>query len=303
MVKSEAIIGIYLHQLIAREEAVIKRVIAFGSAQGRNYQRVALPEAQIVVVSDDTSVDSARLNPEGCRIARIAAADTDQPYDVLMERPLLVTRVMRSLDNAVALLQVDPTTATVDDAESSTEAESKLPEKMSEPEPESVCIQAEPATDADKTIESECESDPVISTPEATIPETGAEFQYKALIVDDSAAIRKQLELELRNAGIRADFAEDGEQAMEKVAANRYDLIFLDIVMPGMDGYEACRQMRLRAELKKTPIIMLSAKTSPLDEVQGVIAGASTYLTKPVRSEQLQTTLKRVSMWIDHFQA
>ncbi len=294
MAKSEAVTGIYLHQLVAREAAVINRVITFGSAQGRNYQLVALPEAQIVVVSDDAAVDSAQLNPDGCRIARIAAADTDQPYDVLMERPLLVTRVMRTLDNAVALLQADLT-----EAENTEIAEIEV---ATEAEPELADTQAKPVADTDKIVESEPEPDSIMFVPEAMIPETGAEFQYKALIVDDSAAIRKQLELELSDAGIGTDFAEDGEQAMEKVAANRYDLVFLDIVMPGMDGYEACRQMRSRAELKKTPIIMLSAKTSPLDEVQGVIAGASTYLTKPVKSEQLQTTLKRVSMWIDNFQ-
>ncbi len=71
--------------------------------------------------------------------------------------------------------------------------------------------------------------------------------------------------------------------------------------MPGIDGYEVCRKMRASKAMKKTPIIMLSGKTSPLDEVQGVIAGASTYLTKPVNHEQFQQTLKRVSKWLTNF--
>ncbi|MEZ5449112.1 MAG: response regulator [Thiolinea sp.] len=143
-------------------------------------------------------------------------------------------------------------------------------------------------------------SEQAVATAEA---EQTSAYHHHALVVDDSAAIRKQLELELRAAGISADFAETGEQALEQVDHHPYDLVFLDIIMPGIDGYETCRQMRTRQALKKTPIIMLSAKTSPLDEVQGVIAGASTYLTKPVKSEQLQKTLKRVSMWLDNFSA
>lgn len=131
--------------------------------------------------------------------------------------------------------------------------------------------------------------------------ETEIKHRYNALVVDDSFAIRKQLELELRDAHIGADFAEDGEICLEKTAQHHYDLIFLDIMMPGIDGYEVCRRLRTQEAWKKTPIIMLSGKNSPLDEVQGVLAGCSTYLTKPVKSPEFQKVLKRVTQWIDHF--
>lgn len=105
----------------------------------------------------------------------------------------------------------------------------------------------------------------------------------------------------MRDAGITADFAESGEEALEKIEDTQYYLVFLDIIMPGIDGYETCRSMRTKASYKKTPIIMLSGKTSPLDEVQGVIAGATTYLTKPVKSAMLQETLARVTKWLNNF--
>lgn len=126
---------------------------------------------------------------------------------------------------------------------------------------------------------------------------------HHALVIDDSAAIRKQLELELRDAGISSDYAVSGEDALEKIKNEdvHYDLIFLDIIMPGIDGYETCKGMRADPRYKKAPIIMLSGKTSPLDEVQGVIAGATTYLTKPVKSDRLQVTLNRVTKWIDNY--
>lgn len=127
------------------------------------------------------------------------------------------------------------------------------------------------------------------------------QHNYHALVIDDSASIRKQLELELRDAGITCDFAESGEQALEKIENNSFDIVFLDIIMPGMDGYETCKAMRATIEYKKTPIIMLSGKSSPLDEVEGVISGATCYLTKPVKSDMLQQTLNRVTKWIDNF--
>lgn len=309
--------GIYLHQLVAREEAAIKRVIAFSGSQGRNYHLTEMSSAQIIVVSDDTPVDLSAMNPDGSTVVRIVGQDSTELYDVLMTRPLLVTKVMRILDEASALMQGDSdditddhreqpsVTQTADDTVAEAVVAAELDTRESDASQSEEPEQTEEMT-APEQFRSTAETLAVTSDSErdegeATESDT-TDSQYKALVVDDSAAIRKQLELELRAAGIDADFAESGEEALEKLAANHYNLIFLDIIMPGIDGYETCRQMRLRNELKKTPIIMLSAKTSPLDEVQGVIAGASTYLTKPVKSEQLQSTLKRVSMWLGNFQ-
>ncbi len=123
---------------------------------------------------------------------------------------------------------------------------------------------------------------------------------YRALVVDDSLSIQKSLELKLiglaQIAGI--DFADSGESALAKAATQSYDLIFLDVMMPGIDGYETCTQLRKRPEYKKTPIIMVSGKTSPLDEVKGVMAGCTTYLTKPVQDEAFNKLSLRVLAWL-----
>lgn len=127
---------------------------------------------------------------------------------------------------------------------------------------------------------------------------------YRALVVDDSEAIQKSLELhlaELEQISV-VDFADSGEIALEKARAMRYDLIFLDVMMPGIDGYETCSQLRKMPEYKKTPIIMVSGKSSPLDEVKGVIAGCTTYLTKPVQQEAFQKLSRRVLAWLDNYQ-
>lgn len=356
MAQADHTVGVCLYKLDAREEAVLKRVVTFSGAQGRNYVLAELAAAQLVVVSNETALEVAALHPAGAMLIRIADQDSEQPYDLLMQRPLLVTRVMRTLDEARKLWtdslaepvpkasesvhltvvesvavapilaeQVQQPIAALDVAVSKPVAQPELPvtQTVAETSIETTAVVAsDPVVEATQAIEAEAPLAPIqteqvqasiaepvaqvidILTPSIAPPtvEVGGEYHHRALVVDDSAAIRKQLELELRQAGIASDFAETGEEALEKVADHTYDLVFLDIIMPGIDGYETCRQMRKRKEMKKTPIIMLSAKTSPLDEVQGVIAGASTYLTKPVKSDQLQKTLKRVAMWLDNFQ-
>ena len=126
--------------------------------------------------------------------------------------------------------------------------------------------------------------------------------EYNTLVVDDSAAMRKALEVELKRIPqkLNIDQADCGEAALELAAQKQYDLIFLDIVMPGIDGFEVCKI--LRKTIKKTPIIMLTGKTSPLDEVKGVMAGCTTYLTKPVDRNEFQKVLKRVVNWLDEYQ-
>jgi twitching motility two-component system response regulator PilG len=113
------------------------------------------------------------------------------------------------------------------------------------------------------------------------------------LVVDDSSTIRKQLELELKLLGVQVDAVESGEQAFESLARKTYDLIFLDVVLPGADGYQICKTIKKDKVRKKTPIIMLTSKSSPFDRVRGALAGCDTYLTKPVKQSLFQKTVKK----------
>jgi len=126
---------------------------------------------------------------------------------------------------------------------------------------------------------------------------------YRVLVVDDSTPMQRALEAELRQqfGEITIDFADDGHGALQQVDGTPYDFIFLDIMMPGIDGFETCSRMRQKAALKKTPIIMLSSKTSPLDEVKGIMAGSSTYLTKPIETVEFQKVMGRIGRWVDDF--
>ncbi|WP_299200368.1 response regulator [uncultured Amphritea sp.] len=126
---------------------------------------------------------------------------------------------------------------------------------------------------------------------------------YRVLVVDDNLAMQQALALQLQKlpSTVELAYAESGEQALDKVKAERFDFIFLDVMMPGIDGFETCSRMREIQDLKKTPIIMLTSKTSPLDEVKGIMAGCSTYLTKPIEPVEFQKVISRVSAWVNEF--
>lgn len=102
-----------------------------------------------------------------------------------------------------------------------------------------------------------------------------------ALVIDDSLPVRIQMDQALRPFTERVDFAESGEEAFELINTNEYQIIFLDIVLPGMDGYEICKVIK-QGRTKNTPVIMLTGNSSPADKIKGKLAGCDTYLIKPV---------------------
>lgn len=113
------------------------------------------------------------------------------------------------------------------------------------------------------------------------------------LIVDDEEDIVEVIGHFLEQEGYHVQKAYDGEEALEKVSPET-DLIILDIMMPGLDGYEVCERIRARAETETIPIIFLSAKIEEEDQIRGLMLGADDYLTKPVSPQVLVAHAKAV---------
>ena len=124
----------------------------------------------------------------------------------------------------------------------------------------------------------------------------------RVLAVDDIAANLRLLEAKLQAEYYEVLLASSGQEALAIAFTQLPDVILLDVMMPGIDGYETCTQLRKIQQYKKTPIIMVSGKTSPLDEVKGVMAGCTTYLTKPVQPEAFQKLGARVLAWLERQQ-
>ena len=112
------------------------------------------------------------------------------------------------------------------------------------------------------------------------------------LIVDDEAPILKLLEYNLQQAGYSVDTSADGLEAYDKIIANNYDMIVLDVMLPGMDGMDVCRQVR--KEGIQTPILMLTAKSDEYDKIIGLELGADDYMTKPFSPREVAARIKAI---------
>ena len=109
----------------------------------------------------------------------------------------------------------------------------------------------------------------------------------KVLVIDDSNTIRRSAEIFLKQGGHEVILAEDGFDALSKVSDNPPDLIFCDILMPRLDGYQTCAIIKRNEKFAATPVIMLSSKDGVFDKARGRMVGSQQYLTKPFTKDQL----------------
>ena len=109
----------------------------------------------------------------------------------------------------------------------------------------------------------------------------------RVVLIDDSNTIRRSGEIFLSQAGCKVILAEDGFDGLSKVVDNKPDIIFVDVMMPRLDGYQTCALIKNHLEFKNTPVVMLTSKDSLLDRARGKLVGADQYLTKPFSKKSL----------------
>ena len=113
----------------------------------------------------------------------------------------------------------------------------------------------------------------------------------KILVVEDDVKIARFIELELQHEGFTVETAHDGRTGLEKALEGEFDLLILDIMLPGLNGMEVCRRIRLNSNI---PIVMLTAKDDTMDKVMGLDFGADDYMTKPFAIEELLARIRRI---------
>lgn len=118
----------------------------------------------------------------------------------------------------------------------------------------------------------------------------------KILVVDDEKLIVKGIKFSLEQDGFQVDAAYDGEEAVNKVKENTYDIMLLDVMLPKIDGFEVCRQVR---EFSDIPIIMLTAKGDDMDKILGLEYGADDYITKPFNILEVKARIKVITRRMD----
>jgi twitching motility two-component system response regulator PilG len=132
------------------------------------------------------------------------------------------------------------------------------------------------------------------TSPGTTAPPLDAAAERKralgdtVLVVDDNASVRMFMKAKLAPFNFEVDFAETGEEAVGLTGSREYTCVFLDVVLPGIDGYQVCKLIKSNKQaIKKTAVVMLTSRSSPFDKLRGSLAGCDEYLTKPLDEDRL----------------
>ncbi len=115
--------------------------------------------------------------------------------------------------------------------------------------------------------------------------------KFRVLMIDDDENICQLISLYLAKDGFDADFCHDGESGLAKLRENTYDVVLLDVMMPGIDGFETVKLLR---EFSNVPVIMLSARGEPMDKISGLDHGADDYITKPFEPQELIARMRAI---------
>jgi len=132
-----------------------------------------------------------------------------------------------------------------------------------------------------------------LDTKEDSTPRAAGAKKLRILVVDDSATIRRSAETMLAKDGCEVITAENGFEALSKITRHKPDLIFVDIMMPRLDGYQTCAIIKNNAEFRDTPVVMLTSKDGLFDMARGRVVGSDQYLTKPFTREELLGAVKQ----------
>ncbi|MBK8763482.1 MAG: response regulator [Burkholderiaceae bacterium] len=115
----------------------------------------------------------------------------------------------------------------------------------------------------------------------------------RVLVVDDSPTVRRQLAVAMHRMGLDSEGVSSAREALDTLATRRYELVFVDVVMPEMDGYQLTREIKRNKMLRPMPVVILTSRSSPFDLARGALAGCNSYLVKPVSLQSLRETVAR----------
>ncbi|WP_353570743.1 response regulator [Candidatus Albibeggiatoa sp. nov. BB20] len=254
--------------LASNEQNTLGSIFKLAASRSRQYELVPADQrsaAEIILVdADDANAmnewRSFTVHHNNIPVVKVTkGAIDDSGSDIHLRRPLTLKRVLEVLDKVTI------------------EAHKYVPELV---------VGGEEVLD---DAASAALQDAVQSAKDAS------KSNARALVVDDSLPVRKSMEIQLGLYGLNIDFAETGEEALDYVKKpdNVYDIIFLDLMLPGIDGYKVCKEIKSNKVSKNTPVVMLTGKGSRFDKLRGTMAGASVYLTKPVEQEKLKEVIKQ----------
>jgi two-component system cell cycle response regulator len=250
------------------------------------------PNIFLVDADDARAIaDFRQKNTQNTRPA-ILVGDTNHGIEcITLSRPLQWTKVFKAFDLAMGINTPNPTLTPEPKPEFTATYKSPPPEKTQP----MAAITSSTRTLAPTTTRPQTSNTAMLKSTQTNHNRTGnltpASSPTKplnwVLVCDDNLTVREFMRVKLTPFGFNVDFAETGEQAVGLIGTKHYTCVFLDVVMPGINGYQVCKLIKSKKGIAKTAVIMLSSKDSTFDKIRGTMSGCDAYLTKPVNENRL----------------
>ena len=247
------------------------------------------PDVFLVDANDSAAVERLHARNASGNTKTIFIGDsscgTKWPFLV---RPIRWLKLLQALEQAMALPTADARPKAVVDFDITTTFTVATPDAASPPAPASAPAPARVAAPASEIFAGK--------TAQTTGAAAGAGNKGQAesvLVVDDNVTVREFMKSKLAPFNFNVDYAESGEEAIGLTGQKYYSCIFLDVIMPGIDGYQVCKLIKSKRAIPKTTVVMLTSKDSPFDKIRGSMSGCDAYLTKPVDEEKLLETIAK----------
>ncbi len=230
------------------------------------------PDLYLVDMDDATALGEFRaLNRRDALPTVLVASPGHDGTQEVVERPLQWARLLQAMEDAVA------------------ELDETAPAPLAEPR---VAEAAGVNSWARRSGAGPLRTNPL--APDAARSDIRRALGDAVLVVDDNATVRAFMQAKLAPFRFEVDFAENGEEAVGLTGGREYACVFLDVVMPGIDGYQVCKLIKGNKQaIKKTAVVMLTSRSSPFDKLRGSLAGCDEYLTKPLDEDRLLEVIAR----------
>ena len=241
------------------------------------------PDIYLVDADDETAMKRlSGINPGGQTPAILIGASNQGTTWPIMPRPIRWMKLFRAFDESVMPTSGAPAAAP---SPAAAPAAAQPAAPLSSPS-------ATPATPTSPAAPVAQQPARVASAQPSQAP-TVRPLADWVLVVDDNQTVREFMKAKLTPFNFNVDYAESGEQAIGFTGQKNYACIFLDVVMPGIDGYKVCKLIKSNRTAQKTAVVMLTSKDSPFDKIRGSMSGCDAYLTKPVDEEKLLETISK----------
>jgi twitching motility two-component system response regulator PilG len=269
------------------EKIVLSSIFGLSARRSPRFLQAAAeapaPDIYLVDANSPEAVARFKVLNFGRRVPSILIGDGDHGTGwPVLKRPLQWTRLFKAFDLAVTLpphqKPATPAPAPIPGALDA-RADPFAPTMRITPAPRPTGAPITKAPAAPRAA-----TQPIERPKTVRLPAVAAD---NVMVVDDSPAVREFMRTKLEPFAFHVDFAASGEEAVGLTATKHYTCVFLDVIMPGIDGYQVCKIIKTRKSIRSTAVVMLTSKSSPFDKIRGAMAGCDAYITKPVDEERL----------------